>query len=141
MLHASLGEPRDDLVRSAGHEVADGAGGDFQLRHCRTEHHHLLLSVGPATEGQYGLKGLATDDNCIDGGDEFVVAVRLGVDWQPVERTVKTGYETVEAGCDKDGCLHILTRSFGSLGEDFLGGDEAGAEGQVEERDFGGDGY
>src|SRR3989441_1785954 len=106
MLDAAGGKLRHDDGRSPRqplHYRAERRSGE----RASAEHEHPLLTIGPRLKGQNRLERLAAYDQRIHRRHEFVVAVGFATAWwQEVEIAVGSSDEAVEAGANKDGCLH-----------------------------------
>ena len=75
MLGAAGGELRDDLLRWAAHLLDDSSAGRGQINGATTQDDDALVSIGPRSERENCLEGVAAHHDCIDGGYEFIVAM------------------------------------------------------------------
>ena len=66
-----------------------------------------FVGLRPGLHRENRFEGVAADDDCVNAGDEFVIAVRFAaVGGEKVELAVWPGDEAVEAGADEDGDFH-----------------------------------
>ncbi len=101
---AGGGEFGDDFFGRAGH-LFDLASADCgEVDRLAAEDDDALVAVRPGSHREDGFESLAADDDGVDAGDEFVVAVGLASAFgEEVESAVGAGDEAVKAGADEDG--------------------------------------
>jgi hypothetical protein len=100
-------EFRDDLSRRSGHLFHNTSAHRGYVDGPAAENHYALLTIGPNRKGQNRFEGLAADHKRIHACHELVVAVRFAAArWQKVEIAIRSRYEAVEAGADKDRNRH-----------------------------------
>jgi hypothetical protein len=75
VLGTAGGELRDDLLRRPAHLFDDATAGRGQIKWATTEDDDALVSIGPRSEAENCLEGVATHHDRIDGGYEFIVAM------------------------------------------------------------------
>src|SRR3954470_4365268 len=102
MGHATLREPRGDLLWRSLQVLDIGAGG-CGSDGATTEDENPLVPVGPGLETEDGLVGVAPDHQRVDRGNERLVAVLLtATGWKPIERAIRPGDEAVHTDSDED---------------------------------------
>ena len=75
----------------------------------RAEDEDRFGAVRPGGEWQDYIVGISADDECVDRGEEVVIAIvpLAASARQEVERAVASGNEAVDARPDEDGCSHL----------------------------------
>src|SRR3954470_20381348 len=106
MGHATLREPRGDLLWRSLQVLDIGAGG-CGSDGATTEDENPFVPVGPGLETEDGLVGVAPDHQRVDRGNERLVAVLLtATGWKPIERAIRPGDEAVHTDSDEDRHFH-----------------------------------
>src|SRR5215216_4797977 len=97
-------QERHDFRRRPRHTLHYGPGG---RRRASAEHEDGLLTIRPCVEVQDRLERLAPDDERIHRGHELIVAVGFATAGrEPIEVTVGTSDETIDARANKDRRSH-----------------------------------
>src|SRR6185503_5693287 len=109
MAHAALFQLTNDVLGGAGALFHSGAS-RRRVQGSPAQHIDRLLAVGPGIEGKDRFIRLPTDDQRVHRRHEGFVAVFLAATVrEPIQATVGSSDEAVEAGADENGGLHPRT--------------------------------
>ena len=107
VIGATGSELRNDLGRWTRHLFNSDSASRRQVERAIAKDNDALFSIWPRPNLKNCLESVATHYNRIDACDEFVIAVGFtSLRRQKVEISVPPRNEAIEAGSDKDRCLH-----------------------------------
>ena len=103
MMKAASGKLHHDLAGISGHLFDDACADGGEVEGATAQDHDCFVAVGPFGKGQDRFKGLASDDERVDGGEKLRVAMRLtAAGREEIEIAVWARDESVDADADED---------------------------------------
>src|ERR1700739_4940817 len=98
---------RDDLGGRSGHLFDTASADSREVERLAAKHDDALLLVRPFGISEHDFERFAAEENRVEAGEEFGVAVRLSAAGRKeIESIIGTGDEAVDAGADENGCTH-----------------------------------